>query len=288
MSGFRIEDYEPVQDRIPRFLEKYPDGRVVTHMVYPSDFNPGSMDVVVFMATLYKDGEDERPLATGWAFEREGTTAVNRTSHVENCETSAIGRALANIGMHGSQRPSREEMDKVQRHEEGIVSNVTPIKPAAVNGNDDNMVVTWGAAKGDKPAYKWHGMTFQQVWDSGPKGRSDLHWMAEESKLNPNIKKSVRAFLDRQKKTPTMASTEEIVKLRELVEMAGADLEAYGEELRKVEAEYGGVPAAWVQSVADKMNKRLSDELASAPYDEPEPVGGFRSPMMDEEDIPFS
>jgi hypothetical protein len=129
-------------------------------------------------------------------------------------------------------------------------------------------------------------MTFQQVWDSGPKGRSDLHWMAEESKLNANIKKSVRSFLDRQKKTPTMATTEEIVALRELVEMAGADLEAYGEELRKVEAEYGGVPAAWVQAVADKMNKRLSDEIAAEEYEPaPEEPHGIRTPMLDEDEL---
>ena len=47
--------------------------------------------------------------------EKAGQGYVNKTSHVENCETSAIGRALANMGLHGSKRPSREEMQKTQQ-----------------------------------------------------------------------------------------------------------------------------------------------------------------------------
>jgi hypothetical protein len=67
---------------------------------------------VVFKAELFNG---DILLSTGWAFEREGDGMVNQTSHLENCETSAIGRALANITIHGDKRPSREEMEKVQR-----------------------------------------------------------------------------------------------------------------------------------------------------------------------------
>ena len=279
MPGFNLGDYQEVKDRIPLFLEKYPEGRILTMLESPVE----ALETVVFKALLYANADEQErnlPLASGWAFEHEGTTAVNRTSHVENCETSAIGRALANIGMHGSQRPSREEMEKVQRHEEG--GTVTPIKPAPAT-NGDNLTVTWG--KKDGP---WYGMTFQQIWvEGGSKGHQYLHWVAEEAeRMQPAVKKAARSFLDRQKKTPTMATTDEIVKLRELVEMAGADLEAYGEELRKVEAEYGGVPAAWVQAVADKMNKRLSDEIAAEEYEPaPEEPRGIRTPMLDEDEL---
>jgi hypothetical protein len=53
--------------------------------------------------------------ATGFAFEIDGTMGANKTSALENCETSAIGRALANAGFSGNKRTSREEMEKVAR-----------------------------------------------------------------------------------------------------------------------------------------------------------------------------
>ena len=106
---FDLSKYDTVASRIPKFYEKYPAGRIITDLA--SDIN--KLDIVVFKASVY---DAEILLATGWAFEKEGNGYVNKTSHVENCETSAIGRALANIGISGDLRPSREEMEKVQRH----------------------------------------------------------------------------------------------------------------------------------------------------------------------------
>lgn len=111
MPKFDPEKYEQVQDRIPRFLKKYEHGRIITDLMSPVD----KLKIVVFKACLY-DGETL--LATGWAHEIAGEGFVNQTSHLENCETSAIGRALANIGLHGDKRPSREEMEKVERHKQ--------------------------------------------------------------------------------------------------------------------------------------------------------------------------
>ena len=108
MAQYNIEDYETVQSRLPKFFKNYTEGRVITHLM--SDVN--QLETVVFKAELY-DGETL--LSTGWAFEKEGKGYVNKISHLENCETSAIGRALANITIHGDKRPSREEMEKVQR-----------------------------------------------------------------------------------------------------------------------------------------------------------------------------
>jgi len=109
MAQFNLSDYEEVKDRLPKFFKKYPDGRVITDLI--SDVN--QIETVVFKATLYNE---EIELSTGWAFEKAGEGFVNKTSHLENCETSAIGRALANITIHGDKRPSKEEMDKVERH----------------------------------------------------------------------------------------------------------------------------------------------------------------------------
>lgn len=116
MANFNLEDYEPVEERLSRLYEAHPDARVLTDIVTPLD----SLEKVVVKASIYLNG-DEQPKATGYAMEEAGKGYVNKTSHLENCETSAIGRALANMGMHGNKRPSREEMAKAQRGEDGEV-----------------------------------------------------------------------------------------------------------------------------------------------------------------------
>ena len=107
--AFNLDDYEPVASRLDRFLKAHPDARVITDLVHYLS------DIAVFKCELWLEGEI---IATGWAEEIRGQGNVNKTSHLENCETGAVGRALANAGMSGSdinKRPSREEMGKVQR-----------------------------------------------------------------------------------------------------------------------------------------------------------------------------
>ena len=109
--AFNLDDYEPVASRLDRFLKAHPDARVITDLVHYL------ADVAVFKCELWLDNEI---IATGWAEEIRGQGNVNKTSHVENCETGAVGRALANAGLSGSdftKRPSREEMGKVVRYE---------------------------------------------------------------------------------------------------------------------------------------------------------------------------
>jgi hypothetical protein len=75
-------------------------------------------DACVFYAELYADKEDKVPVATGYAEEVKSDRGVNATSFVENCETSAIGRAIANCPLQApasGPRPSRNEMQKVER-----------------------------------------------------------------------------------------------------------------------------------------------------------------------------
>ena len=108
-----IEDYEPVASRLARFWAKHPEGRVITKLVTIEG------DRVVVQADIYVDREDDRPIATDFAEEIRGSNNVNKTSHVENACTSAIGRALADCDFASStdwtKRPSREEMQKVER-----------------------------------------------------------------------------------------------------------------------------------------------------------------------------
>jgi hypothetical protein len=75
-------------------------------------------DACVFYCELYADKDDKVPVATGYAEEIKSDRGVNATSFVENCETSAIGRAIANCPLQASAsgpRPSRNEMQKVER-----------------------------------------------------------------------------------------------------------------------------------------------------------------------------
>lgn len=111
--AFDLSNYEPVAARLSRWLEIETDQpkRVLTSLVHYND------ERCVFKAELWVG---HVLVATGWAEETRGEGHVNRTSHFENCETSAVGRALANAGLAGSdhtKRPSREEMLKVQRAE---------------------------------------------------------------------------------------------------------------------------------------------------------------------------
>ena len=126
--GFNLDDYEPVAARLDRWLKDHPDGRVITDLVHYLQ------DVAVFKAELWLDGEI---IATGWAEEVRGQGNVNRTSHVENCETGAVGRALANAGYAGSdvsKRPSREEMGKVQRMTQGTDKRMPEVRITQPDG----------------------------------------------------------------------------------------------------------------------------------------------------------
>lgn len=119
MARFNLADYETVEDRLKRFYADHPDGRVLTENETIPEYR--SEKIWVVKAIVFLTGEDiERgcPKATGHAFEIDGTGMANQSSALENCETSAIGRALANAGYSGNKRTSREEMEKVARFEE--------------------------------------------------------------------------------------------------------------------------------------------------------------------------
>lgn len=107
---FNLDDYEPVDARIKKFYAEHEDGRITTDLL--SD--PNSIGTAVVKAFVYV-GDVLK--STGLAFEKAGDGMANKTSHLENCETSAIGRALANYNYSGNKRASREEMQKVERSE---------------------------------------------------------------------------------------------------------------------------------------------------------------------------
>lgn len=115
---FNLNDYETVEERLRRFwsMPEHENARIRTfNHTTAADRQVGTW---VVEARIYlSDGDQalDLPKATGWAFEIDGTGMANTTSALENCETSAIGRALANMNLSGNKRATREEMAKVER-----------------------------------------------------------------------------------------------------------------------------------------------------------------------------
>jgi|6_EtaG_2_1085325.scaffolds.fasta_scaffold23852_3 hypothetical protein len=117
MARFKLDDYETVEQRLHRFWAAHPNGRIATDLTHHSVDN---FDAVIFRADVWKDATRPHPDASGWAEEHRKVSGggPNVDCWVENCETSAIGRALANLGMSGNKRATREEMRKAARQDE--------------------------------------------------------------------------------------------------------------------------------------------------------------------------
>lgn len=130
MPAYNPETYVDVQTRISRFWSEYPDGRIHTSL----ESNPDHFTEAIFKAMVYKRLDDAFPSATGWASEEAGKGMAQQTAWMEVCETSAIGRALANMGYAttGEDRPSREEMEKVARHTGAGAVATTDANPNAI------------------------------------------------------------------------------------------------------------------------------------------------------------
>ena len=113
--AFNINDYETVEVRLGRYISDYPDFMVHTELLESTEKR------FIVLAKIYRTCVDSQPFATGLAYETITDRGVNQTSALENCETSAIGRALANAGYAAKgKRPSQSEMAKV------IAAETTP------------------------------------------------------------------------------------------------------------------------------------------------------------------
>lgn len=153
MARFNLADYETVEERLKRFYDDHPDGRVLTENETLPEYR--SEKIWVVKAIVFLSGEDvERgcPKATGYAFEIDGTGMANQSSALENCETSAIGRALANAGYSGNKRTSREEMEKVARFEERAAQRDWLAEAQAITDVDRLRLLWAEASKQGAPA----------------------------------------------------------------------------------------------------------------------------------------
>jgi hypothetical protein len=128
--GFNLDDYETVAERLDRAIKDHPDMRVITHLVEVTRTPDGRplqyiVKAEIWLGTIL--------VSTGYAEEIVGSSHINKTSALENAESSAVGRGLANFAYQGSSpkstRPSRNEMEKVERVRRAEQEQVKQAKP---------------------------------------------------------------------------------------------------------------------------------------------------------------
>jgi hypothetical protein len=119
---FNLDDYETVEERLVKFWKDHPDGQIHTKVLEHTSAR------FIVEASIYRTEADPRAWTTGLAEETVQGRGVNATSALENCETSAIGRALANAGYATKgKRASREEMSKVAAQSK-VKANIDEVK----------------------------------------------------------------------------------------------------------------------------------------------------------------
>ena len=133
-------EYIPVNERIKEFWKRYPDGNIITELVTNEN------GVCVIKANIYVNGDLK---TTGYAYEKESSSFINKTSYIENCETSAIGRALGILGIGiDASVASAEEVENAMENQKKIdATHASALEKAIMNKNLPSDVVVSTLAK---------------------------------------------------------------------------------------------------------------------------------------------
>lgn len=198
-------DYAMVVTRIHSFVQQHANGQILTEIVKDED------GVVVFKAHAVIDGIIR---GTGHAMEREGSNNINKTSHYECAETSAIGRALAMIGyMPSGAIASYEEVEnaklqqsKIAEHELTLASAVAYISQAFQTAieeeNEEGILEVLNDFKGNTPLKTavWKTLSAEQAefMTERAKVLAEEKKAKSEDKLALN-KKLAKDFAEKQK-----------------------------------------------------------------------------------------
>ena len=118
-TDIKGKQYSEVNQRIKAYRMVYPTGMIDTKMT-SNEANEEGIHTCIFRATVFT--EDYRILGTGTAYEKEDSTFINKTSYIENCETSAVGRALgmAGFGIDTSVASAEEVQNAIANQEDKI------------------------------------------------------------------------------------------------------------------------------------------------------------------------
>ena len=145
---FNLNEYQTCAERLELFWKDHPDGRIDTKLI------EATASRFIVQAYIYRTEVDQHPWASGLAEETVSGRGVNATSALENAETSALARALANAGYSPkgdpSKRASREEMSKVEAASK-VKANIDEVKAKMADTSQQYVPV----AKADDPWTQW-------------------------------------------------------------------------------------------------------------------------------------
>ena len=186
------KDYMEVKDRVKIFREKYPNGQIITNI------EKIDSEMIVMKTTIINDGLE---LATGFAAEVKSSNMVNETSHIENCETSSVGRAVAfatAIGIETSIASASEVINAINQQASSPVQN-NKYEDNNEFENDDSII--------------WFGKHKGKRWEDLPD--SYLDWLAKQDKeKNPKsvelAQHEVQRRLSESDRGDNMDHTEEL------------------------------------------------------------------------------
>lgn len=126
-TNIQNKEYAEVNQRIKAFRMLYPEGFIRTEIVSLEN------GICIMRAEA---GEGERILATGTAYEKEGSTFINKTSYIENCETSAVGRALGMLGIGiDTSVASAEEVGNAIAQQEALTAHASEAQLKEIKAN---------------------------------------------------------------------------------------------------------------------------------------------------------
>lgn len=233
-TGKEVGDYVEVNQRIKAFRMLYPEGFIKTTLLELKDgvcimeakvgYYKGSIDCI--NETQYLSRIGEIVLGTGTAYEKENSTFINKTSYIENCETSAVGRALAMLGIGIDKSvASKEEV-------ENAVNNQEMTK-------EDAMQYTFGGKKHP-------GETILEVWE---KDANFLQWYLEKEGMDENVKKAIELL------TPLTRDSEE---QKHRLELINKIIEYHGKNDLENLKEYYHVKEIW-QLTTEEMEGIVRD-----------------------------
>jgi hypothetical protein len=164
---FNLAEYQTCAERLELFWKEHPDGRIDTKLIEASPTR------FIVQAFIYRTEADQHPWASGLAEETVSGRGVNATSALENAETSALARSLANAGYSPkgdpSKRASREEMAKVQEQSK-VKAELDKVKAKMAETSSEYIPV----AKADDPWTTWEAPQAQTLENAVEMVKSSL------------------------------------------------------------------------------------------------------------------
>lgn len=149
------KQYKTVAARVQDFREAHPDWGITTEIVDAND------DTVVMRSAILD--EQGRIIGTGYAEEKRDSSMINKTSALENCETSAIGRALAACGYAGTEYASANEVEnaidqqtKMQKVPKKVKDDVFQQSVDCLSeGDSEGLKQVWAEFDADEKVVLW-------------------------------------------------------------------------------------------------------------------------------------